>query len=86
MGGLMVIYTVSAVIIFFYGLNVLFHMKHRTRHSRRVAFLLITFGGAVAPLEIYYGIAPTLSASCITAGMSILFVVGARRGDHARRA
>lgn len=82
----MIIYAVSAVIVFVYGLSVLFHMKHRTRHSRRVAFLLITFGGAVAPLEIYYSLSPTLSASCITAGMSILFVIGARRGDHENRA
>jgi len=67
------------------GVFVLYRMTPRTPHMRRLAFLMMVFGGMLGWIEVIENRAPALSMTCLAFGVVVLFFAGIRRPARSRR-
>lgn len=80
---LLLIYLVNCAVVVCLGSAAIFRMGPRTQHLRRLAFIALTFGGAVAFIEALRSIPIGLSASAMAIGAGMLLAAGVRGGKRA---
>lgn len=75
---LLLIYAAACMAVALYGFCVLVHMTSRTPPTRRLAFILLAWGGAVGVYEMWVDVVPLISLPAMMTGLCALIAAGMR--------